>query len=99
MGRQYTSGTTFTDVRERLEDAFDELQPRTVQGCIDKANSHLKLLFRQVQEAEQDEEQFHQERGEQSVAEGSISENESSNSGDDSSSVSEADGDDYGDDE
>ena len=44
VGRQYTTETTFQDVRDRLEVAFENLKPSTVQGCIDKSNCELEKL-------------------------------------------------------
>jgi transposase len=52
VGRQYTTETTFQQVRERLEKAFQDLLPKTVQGCINKANSHLKRLYTHITKIE-----------------------------------------------
>ena len=35
-------------VRERLDKAFANLQSKTVQGCINTANKHLKELHRHI---------------------------------------------------
>ena len=48
VGRQYTSDTTFPQVRERLVSAFENLKPSSVAGCIDKANRNLVALHREL---------------------------------------------------
>ena len=45
VGRAYTSDTTLIKVRERLEQAFADLQPKSVYGSIIKAEAHLKTLL------------------------------------------------------
>ncbi|EGD82669.1 hypothetical protein PTSG_03330 [Salpingoeca rosetta] len=48
VGRQYNYDTTFKDVRQRLDEAFATLTPKTVEGCIAKANARLDELYRQI---------------------------------------------------
>ncbi|OQR85761.1 hypothetical protein ACHHYP_11431 [Achlya hypogyna] len=45
VGRAYTSDTTLNKVRERLEEAFADLQIKTVHESIAKAAAHLKTLL------------------------------------------------------
>ena len=52
VGRQYTINTTFAQVLERLHSSFANLQSKTVQGCINKANSHLQKLYEHIQALE-----------------------------------------------
>ncbi len=44
VGRQYTTLTSFAEVKTRLETAFSNLGSKQVQGCINKANKHLECL-------------------------------------------------------
>ena len=37
VGRRYTNFTTFSMVKSRLQDAFHTLDPKQIQGCINKA--------------------------------------------------------------
>ena len=53
VGRQYTTETTFQDVKQRLDQAFWELESKTVAGCIRKANMHLEDLLRHILAVEQ----------------------------------------------
>lgn len=48
VGHQYTTETTFQQVRNRLNTTFDDLKPPTVHGCIEKANVTLLSLHRQL---------------------------------------------------
>eukprot|EP00171_Calliarthron_tuberculosum_P000839 IDg839t1 len=49
VGRAYTIQTKFPDVLVRLRQAFAELQPHTVQSCINKANKSLSKLHEVIQ--------------------------------------------------
>ena len=48
VGCQYTTSTTFKTVLSRLLTSFHTLQSKTVQGCIQKANDHLKKLYEHI---------------------------------------------------
>lgn len=48
VGRAYTTQTKFPDVLERLRRAFSNLQPSTVQSCINKANQQLEKLHEAI---------------------------------------------------
>ena len=48
VGRQYTTETTFQDVKNRLDAAFTGLESKTVNGCIRKANTHLEQLLEHI---------------------------------------------------
>ena len=48
VGRQYTTETTFAQVKERLQAAFDHLKSETVAGCIRTANRHLSKLYEHI---------------------------------------------------
>ena len=54
VGRQYTNTTTFTDVLQRLNSAFDKVQPQTVQGCINKANRTLNKFYNDMKLEEEE---------------------------------------------
>lgn len=54
VGRQYTSSTTFKEVKARLEIAFSHLKASTVQGCINKANRILESTYQLVHQADND---------------------------------------------
>jgi len=87
IGRQYNTETTFADVLVRLQAAFDGLQSRTVQGCINKTNKHLAALHKHifaldaaedaVADAEEDENDDHGSRdGSDDDGEGSESDSD-----------------------
>ncbi|ETV64952.1 hypothetical protein H257_18248 [Aphanomyces astaci] len=44
MLRQYTQDTKFKDVHVRLMEAFEDLTPRSIKGCIHKADIRLYKL-------------------------------------------------------
>ena len=48
IGRQYTTNTTFKDVLQRLRAAFENLESRSGQGCVNKANQNLALLLNHI---------------------------------------------------
>jgi transposase len=48
IGAQYTTDTTFAQVKERLQTAFDSMSPATVAGCIAKACNNLKHLHKLI---------------------------------------------------
>jgi len=77
VGRQYTTETTFKQVLVRLKDAFDKLQPHTVQGCINKANKNLAALHRHVVKVDELEAEEEDNGGNSTCSEG-----DSSDSGD-----------------
>ena len=52
VGRQYTTNTTFQDVKHRLDNAFSEMTSETVAGCIRKANKHLEGLLQHIRAVE-----------------------------------------------
>ena len=52
VGRQYTTETTFQDVKQRLDQAFLDMESKTVAGCIRKANIHLDGLLQHIQAVE-----------------------------------------------
>lgn len=56
VGRQYTTKTTFLQVKERLKQAFDAATSTMIQGCINKANRHLTELYRHIKKVEELEE-------------------------------------------
>ena len=56
VGCQYNIDTTMNQVLQRINNAFVNLKPKTVQGCIDKANKHLKSLHEHVLRMEKQDE-------------------------------------------
>ena len=52
VGRQYTTETTFSDVLIRLQKAIGNLNSRSIQGCINKANNNLKSLRKDLETIE-----------------------------------------------
>ncbi|OQR85868.1 hypothetical protein ACHHYP_11247 [Achlya hypogyna] len=52
VGRAYTTGTTFQDVRTRLEEAFETIGAYAIYGCIRDAEMELEKLHSQLQEAD-----------------------------------------------
>ncbi|TYZ68603.1 hypothetical protein PybrP1_005978 [[Pythium] brassicae (nom. inval.)] len=48
VGRQYTTDTTFADVKHRLDQAFDRLSGGEMAGCIRKAHSVLEQLAKHI---------------------------------------------------
>ena len=60
VGWQYTTNTTFAQVLECLNSPFENLQSKTFQGCINKANSHLQKLYEHIQALE-DTDEFEEE--------------------------------------
>ncbi|ETV96588.1 hypothetical protein H310_10289, partial [Aphanomyces invadans] len=44
--------TTFQDVRLRLVEAFDELKPSSIKGCIHKADRQLERLAQYIKDQE-----------------------------------------------
>ncbi|KAG9405655.1 hypothetical protein AC1031_003563 [Aphanomyces cochlioides] len=44
VGRQYTDMTQFPEVKTRLELAFAELKPNTINGCVRSAEENLQKL-------------------------------------------------------
>ena len=61
VGRQHTTNTTFAQVLDRLNNSFTNLQSKTVQGCINKANFHLRKLYEHIQALEDVEESENEE--------------------------------------
>ena len=61
VGRQYTTDTTFQQVRQRLEHAFATLKSETVAGRIRTACEHLQLLRTQIDQEEEEEEEESEE--------------------------------------
>ena len=55
VGMQYTTETTFAQVRERLTEQFKQLSPTTVEGCINKANAQLHDLLEHIKSSEEQE--------------------------------------------
>ena len=57
VGRQYTDKTTFAQVLDRMQTAFNKLTSEQVQGCINKANGRLWELREliKIEERAQDE--------------------------------------------
>jgi transposase len=53
-GRQYTSETTFAQVLQRLEDAFEQVSPQFVRNCIKRTNQDLYELLSHVEEDQDD---------------------------------------------
>jgi transposase len=72
VGRQYTTQTTFQDVKNRLERAFIELQSKTVAGCIRKANYHLKELLDHILAMENTADESDDDESDSSDEEGSV---------------------------
>ena len=66
VGRQYTTETTFQDVKRRLDQAITELESKTVAGCIRKANLHLNDLLQHILAVEQLDEVSDEENDESS---------------------------------
>ncbi|TYZ53702.1 hypothetical protein PybrP1_002586 [[Pythium] brassicae (nom. inval.)] len=48
VGRQYTTDTTFADVKHRLDQAFERLSGGEVAGCIRKTHSVLEQLAKYI---------------------------------------------------
>ena len=48
VGRQCAIHTTFKEVLQRLQTAFHNLTPPSVQGCVNKANENLALLLKHI---------------------------------------------------
>ncbi|KAF0684226.1 Aste57867_23780 [Aphanomyces stellatus] len=55
VGRQYTTETTFKDVFDRLNRAFNQLTPSTIHGCIAASNRRVLDLcsFLDLMDAEE----------------------------------------------
>jgi hypothetical protein len=53
VGRKYTSESTFSEVRARLDMAFVNIKSATIQKCINKANHILGAIYEQVRRAEE----------------------------------------------
>ncbi|KAF4147519.1 putative DDE superfamily endonuclease domain-containing protein [Phytophthora infestans] len=49
VGRQYSTTTTFADIKPRLQRAFENVSPVAVQGCIDAANRQLTKLKKHLE--------------------------------------------------
>jgi hypothetical protein len=49
VGKQYALDTNLKDVRRRLDEAFGQLSPATVQTSIDKSQRHLQIVWDQIQ--------------------------------------------------
>ncbi|KAF4138818.1 hypothetical protein GN958_ATG12027 [Phytophthora infestans] len=49
VGRQYSTKTTFADIKLRLQRAFENISPVSVQGCIDAANRQLTKLKKHLE--------------------------------------------------
>ncbi|KAG6961400.1 hypothetical protein JG687_00007708, partial [Phytophthora cactorum] len=48
-GQQYSTTTTFADILPRLETEFENLKPKSVQGCINAANKQLMQLKKHLE--------------------------------------------------
>lgn len=83
IGRQYTSDTTFSAVKTRLEAAFDNLKPSSIQGCINKASRVLEATYELVRQGEEDDEEAPESAHSESDSDSSQS-SSSSGSDDDS---------------
>jgi transposase len=82
VGRQYTTTTTFKDVLDRLQTAFDDLQEHTIQGCINKANKQLQSLHKHILKVDDDgeeDEDDDEDEGESNDEDEVEDENEDSN--------------------
>ncbi|KAG6941959.1 hypothetical protein JG688_00018383 [Phytophthora aleatoria] len=49
VGQQYSTTTTFADILPRLETEFENLKPKSVQGCINAANKQLMQLKKHLE--------------------------------------------------
>ncbi|KAF4145792.1 DDE superfamily endonuclease [Phytophthora infestans] len=49
VGRQYSTKTTFADIKPRLQRALENVSPVSVQGCIDAANRQLTKLKKHLE--------------------------------------------------
>lgn len=58
VGRQYTTETTFRQVKERLELAFAKLTPHAIQGCINSADVKLERLYQHILEMDDVDDDF-----------------------------------------
>ncbi|ETV86666.1 hypothetical protein H257_01791 [Aphanomyces astaci] len=45
VGRRYADGTGLSEVKARLEEAFDDLKPSSIQGCIKASEVKLQKLY------------------------------------------------------
>ncbi|ETV77497.1 hypothetical protein H257_08907 [Aphanomyces astaci] len=45
VGRRYTDETGLSEVKARLEEAFDDLKPSSIQGCIKASEVKLQKLY------------------------------------------------------
>ena len=52
VGRKYTTDTTFAQVLQRLQQAFNNITTKTVQGCINSSESELTKLWKHMQDQE-----------------------------------------------
>ncbi len=82
VGRQYTTETKLEDVRLRLEAAFDGLESKTVQGCINKANKMLKKLHDHLFKVDEQEDEDYEEDDTSDSVTSSDEEETSSDEGD-----------------
>ncbi|KAF4144139.1 DDE superfamily endonuclease, partial [Phytophthora infestans] len=49
VGRQYSTKTTFADIKPRLQRAFENVSPVAMKGCIDAANRQLTKLKKHLE--------------------------------------------------
>ncbi|CAK4066801.1 unnamed protein product [Aphanomyces euteiches] len=52
VGRAYTSDTTFSEVRQRLDDAFWDLDEFTIHDTIENSTAYLVALDKKLREAD-----------------------------------------------
>ncbi|OQR83180.1 hypothetical protein ACHHYP_15011 [Achlya hypogyna] len=52
VGRQYTISTTFADVRERLDAAFNTISSDVIYNCIENSKAEVRRLNAYIRDSE-----------------------------------------------